>query len=71
MNEQQILSYIAMGSAILQAGGTLVGTLKGVLELIKPNHGLTDEQINAIERASVADSELRKQQRIAMGQLSS
>lgn len=71
MNEQQILSYIAMGSAILQAGGTLVGALKGVMQLIKPNHGLTDEQINAIEQASVADSERRKFERIAMGQPSS
>lgn len=62
-----IQKYIDIASAIVSAGIPLVGTLKGVFDLIKPDHGLTDAEINQIEADGIADSERRKAERDAMG----
>jgi hypothetical protein len=67
LTPEQLQNYVALAGAILGAGGTLVGTLKGVFDLIKPDHGLTDEQINQIEQAGIEDSQRRLAERTDMG----
>jgi hypothetical protein len=70
MNPQQIQNWISIISLIVQSGGVVAGQAKALLTLFHPLSTLTEEQINAIEQAGIADSQRRQQERIAMGQAS-
>jgi len=61
-----IETYINLGLAITSAGGQLIGKLKGVLDLIRPDHGLTDEQINELEQQTIAEAQKRLAERQSM-----
>jgi hypothetical protein len=63
----QITNYINIASMLVEAGAQIAGKLKGVFTTLFGQHGLTDEQINAIEAAGMADSEARRLRRVAMG----
>lgn len=70
MNAQQIQNWISIISLIVQSGGAIAGQAKALITLFHPLATLTEEQINAIEQAGIADAERRRQERIAMGQAS-
>jgi hypothetical protein len=70
MNPQQIQNWISIISLIAQSGGAVIGQGKALIALFHPQHGLTEEQINAIEQAGILDAQRRQQERIAMGQAS-
>jgi hypothetical protein len=61
-----ILTAINIGSALIGAGVDIAGKLKGVFAALG-HQNLTDDQINQIEAAAMADSEARRLRRIAMG----
>ncbi len=70
MTPAQINSYIAIASAIFDLTGTVAGQIKKIVGIFHPGHNLTDEQINAIEEAGMADALKRAAERRAMGQSS-
>ena len=68
MSPQQIQAYISVASLLASAGIDIAGKVKSLVALFHPAASLTEEQINAIEQAAIADAERRRQERIAMGQ---
>jgi len=68
MNEAEIQAYIQLISVLSSVGIQVVGKVKELVKLFRPDVTLTDTQINAIEQAGIADSTRRKFERIAMGQ---
>ena len=43
----------------INLGANLVGRVKAFLDFLHPGHGLTDDQINALELAAQADDDVR------------
>ncbi len=68
MKTTDIEAYIQIATILYAAGVEIAGKFKQMLALFKPDHDLTDEQINAIEQAGMDDSRKRLAERIAMGQ---
>jgi hypothetical protein len=68
MTAAQIQTYIGIASLLASAGVEVAGKFKALIGLFHPTSGLTEEQINAIEQAGIADAQRRQQERIAMGQ---
>ena len=66
MTAQQIQGYIQVAEILISLGVSIGGKLKGLIDLMHPGHSLTDEQINAIEAAAMADDRKRQAERIAM-----
>lgn len=68
MQTSDIEAYIQIATILYAAGIEIAGKFKQMIAHFKPDHGLTDEQINAIEQAGMDDSRKRLAERIAMGQ---
>lgn len=68
MNQQEIQAYITAGSALISAGIEIVGKVKQLIKLF--GHEATEDEVNAIERASMEDSQRRAAEREAMGRAS-
>lgn len=62
MNPQQIQLWINVIAAAIEIGEPLVRTIRSYMA----NRGMTDEQINELEAAAVAESERRKAVRESM-----
>lgn len=67
MTPQQIETWIAVAQALTAAGVSIVGQLKALFAQFGVSHSLTDDQINAIEQAGIADDQARAARRRAMG----
>lgn len=61
MSLAQILSFIQIGKALVSAGVDIAGKFKALLS----DAGLTEDQINQIEAAAMADDDMRIARRIA------
>lgn len=68
MTSEQIQGYIQIAGLLASMGVDIIGKIKTMVSLFHGADALTEDQINAIERAGIADAERRKQERIAMGQ---
>jgi hypothetical protein len=68
MNPEEIQAYISLVSVLVSVGIDVAGKMKALVGLFHPDHPLTEDQINAIEQAGIADSQKRQAERIAMGQ---
>lgn len=67
MTDAQINGYITLVSAVAQLGFVVAGKVKDLLALLHPEAALTEEQINAIEQAGIADAQRRQAEREQMG----
>jgi hypothetical protein len=63
-----IQTYISIISMLASVGVDVAGKTKQLVAMFTPDHTLTDDQINAIEAAGIADDQRRRNERIAMGQ---
>lgn len=68
MTEEQLNSYIALVSAVAQLGFAVAGKVKDLIAALHPDVALTEEQLNAIEQAGIADAARRRDEREAMSQ---
>lgn len=66
LSANEIQAYIQAGTVLVSAGIQLGGKLKEMISLFHADHGLTDEQIVAMEQQSIADSQARKAERDKM-----
>jgi hypothetical protein len=65
---EQFNQYVTIGSAAVQVGLQVAGKIQAMVKLFHPDVTLTEDQINAVEEAIVADALRRKAEREAMGQ---
>lgn len=68
MTPEQINGYITIISILVTLGADVTGKVKQLIHAFHPEVVLTDDEINAIEQAGIADSIARKTARDAMAQ---
>jgi hypothetical protein len=68
MPPSEVQAYISVISMLAAVGLDVVGKAKQLIQTFTPDHTLTEEQINAIEQAGIAEDQRRRAERIAMGQ---
>ena len=66
LNAQKVLGFIQILQVAASVGFEVVGKAKQLLAVFHPDHALTDEEINAIERVSLIDYDARIAARKAM-----
>lgn len=67
MTPAEIQGYIAIVAALYSLGVSVGGKVRDLIKLFHPDAVLTEEQINAIEAAGMAESQRRMHERLAMG----
>ena len=70
MNEAQIQGYIAIVAGLYTLGASVAGKVGALIKLFHPDVTLTEDEINAIERAGIEDAERRAAERADMGKAS-
>lgn len=66
MTPGEIQAYITVIAAFYSLGISVAGKVKELLKLFHPDVVLTEEEINAIEAAGIAESQRRLAERRAM-----
>lgn len=60
--------WLTVATALLDVGVPLVGRIAEIFSHLRPDHGLSKDEINAIEQAAFEDDQARKKARLAMAQ---
>lgn len=67
LTQTEIQTYVGVAGTLIDAGIAIAGKIGPLVSLFHPQAALTEDEINAIEQAGVADALRRRDERAAMG----